>query len=105
MPRYDVRCQFCNGIHETRMPYAEYDLCRSTATFRDRCPTCEQATSHVFVVTRAPAVEYACDGFTGFDDADAQTKYQRNHFSRSGDNNDKRLWERKRRRPELAREG
>lgn len=104
MPLYDVRCHFCNEVYETRMSYQEYDECSAGPAYTDICSHCGSRSSHSFTITRMPGVEYAVDGFYAFDNADPNTKYERNYLSRSGDNNDKRLWERRRRRPELSRE-
>lgn len=97
MPRYDIQCDVCNKITEIRLTYSQYDVTRDNQLVSE-CEQCHMIQTHHFYISKMPAVEYAVDGFRTFDDADPTTKYQRNHLSRSGDNNDKRLRDRRKRR-------
>lgn len=101
MALYVVRCTICQQQRDLRLSYAERDNAGEAPVYF--CGHCQRETEHTFVLNYVPAVQYATDGFYSYDNSDPHTKYQREHFSRSGDNSEKRLQERRRRRPEVDR--
>lgn len=97
MPRYDIQCDVCNNITEIKLTFDQYDDVKNSQLIAD-CLTCKNPQTHHFYIAKMPGIEYAVDGFRTFDDAPPTEKYQRNYLSRSGDNNDKRLYDRRKRR-------
>lgn len=91
MPRYDVRCALCGNLRETHMNYQDYDQVKAGGELLLWCPQCDLTDSHEIVLRQVPGVEWRTDGAYNYDNADPVTKYQREHFSESGDRCDKKL--------------
>lgn len=103
MPRYNISCMVCRAISDYQCSFDQYDAIKQQDYLETECAHCQIATPHRFVIVEAPSVEWRTDGAYSYDNADQFTRYQRQHFAESGDRSDKKLAERRRRRPDTAR--
>lgn len=101
MPKYDVSCIRCGSEKEIFMTFKEYDEGREHG-IPTYCSACRETSQHEVFMKQIPSVEWRTDGSYSYDNADQWTRYQRDHYSESGDRSDKKLAMRKRRRPNLG---